>query len=242
MTRSRRRITLARAGRLSIRPEWPIGWRVASVAGLVAAIVLIALLAFDAGRQAAGFNEVDARQSFDNLTQTITELRVELSDARKVADASESVVQMERTAQTRLAGIVKGLEEENARLKAELAVFERIAGGAGGKSDIVISRVDIRPENAAGSYRFRMLLARTGTPATKDFNGQLEFLVTARKGKDTVTLRRPESGAKAPIGVSFKQFTRVEGVLDLGAIDAIESVDVRLIDDGVVRASSVFRP
>ena len=242
MTRGRRKPTIATAGKLAIRPEWPLAWRIASVAGLVVAVVLVAFFSYDAGRQAAGYHESDARQSLENLSQTVTELRIELAGARKVADASESVVQMERTTHNRLAGIVKGLEEENARLKAELAVFERIAGGSGGKPEIVISRVDFRPENAAGSYRYRMLLARTGSPASREFNGQLEFLASVRRGNVTIVVKRPVSGVAPPIAVSFKQFTRVEGVLELGAIDALESVEVRLTEAGQVRASSVFRP
>ena len=236
----RRRVTSTRP--LAIRPARSIGVRVGTVVGLVLVILISAYLVFDAGRRAAGFNEKDSSVLVGDLRQTVDELRTELAEARRIGDSAESLVQMERAAKTSLAGIVKGLESENSRLKSELAVFERIAGGDQGASEFVISRIDIRPDDVAGSYRYRMLLARTGALQARDFSGHLEFVISARKGTDTITMRKPRTGTDRPIAVSFKRFTRVEGAFEVGAIDSITSVEVRLVDGSKVVASEMFRP
>jgi hypothetical protein len=109
------------------------------------------------------------------MKERIAQLESELEQTRKVAN-----VERKSTADRKhLTGAdspprLKTLEEENTRLKSDLATFESLAGEPGGESGLAISRLQIVPEGG-GQYRYRLLLAQTGDKKDKEFNGMLQL-------------------------------------------------------------------
>jgi hypothetical protein len=97
--------------------------RVFSITVLVALLLALAVWVFDFGRQFAGFNinEISTLQS-SNAT-----LEEEVSRLRGLLAASENDLQIEKAAQKELTEKHSAMVEENARLKEELAVLERLS-------------------------------------------------------------------------------------------------------------------
>ena len=111
------------APQVAVRTHVPWRLRAVSIAVIVGLLIVLAVWVFDFGRQIAGFDqgEISALQS------TNTELTEEVVRLRGLLAASENDLQIEKAAQKLLTEKHSALVEENARLKEELAVLERLA-------------------------------------------------------------------------------------------------------------------
>jgi hypothetical protein len=172
------------------------------------------------------------------MRERIAKLEDELEATRKIANASESRLRIDSTSQERLAKQISVLEEENTRLKSDLATFESLAGGQTGNSGLAISRLQILPAGD-GQYRYRLLLAQTGDKKDKEFNGMIQLVATVQRGKETAMIQIPaaDDPAASQYRVSFRHFRRLEGTFRIASGERIQRVEVRLLQDGVVKAS-----
>ncbi len=226
------------APRVAVRTHLPWYWRALSVIFLSAASLALAGWIYDAGRQFAGFDRGASEQEIASMREHITRLEADLEGARKIADASESRLRIDSTSQERLAKQISTLEEENARLKSDLASFESLAGGAAGSSGLAISRLQVLPVGD-GQYRYRLLLAQTGDKKDKEFNGMIQLLATVQRGKETVMIQFPaaDDPATSQFRVSFRHFRRMEGTFRIASEARMQRVEARLVQDGIVKAS-----
>jgi hypothetical protein len=231
------------APRLAIRTHLPWYWRALSVVVLAGASLALAGWIYDAGQRFAGFHQGASEHEITGMRERIAHLESELESARKVANASESRLQIESTSQERLTAQIRTLEEENTRLKSDLATFESLAGGQVGSSGLAISRLQVLPAGE-GQYRYRLLLAQTGEKKDKEFNGVIQLMATVQRGSETAMMQFPAAGdpAASQYHVNFRYFRRLEGTFRVGADVRIQRVEVRLIQDGIVKASQSVTP
>lgn len=226
------------APRVAVRTHLPWYWRALSVVVLGGASLALAGWIYDAGQRFAGFHQGASEQEIAAMRERIAQMEAELERTRKVANVSESRLRIESTSQEQLSAQIKTLEEENTRLKADLATFESLAGEQVGNSGLAISRLQILPAGD-GQYRYRLLLAQTGDKKDKEFNGTIQLIATVQRGKETAMIQFPAAGdpAASQYQVSFRYFRRLEGTFKVGAEARIQRVEARLIQDGVVKAS-----
>ncbi|MCX7145967.1 MAG: hypothetical protein NT042_07135 [Sulfuritalea sp.] len=193
---------------------------------------------YDAGQRFAGFHQGASEHEITSMRERISRLESDLESARKVANASESRLRIESTSLGQLSLQIRTLEEENTRLKSDLATFESLAGGQAGDSGLAISRLQVLPGDG-GQYRYRLLLAQTGDKKEKEFNGMIQLIATVQRGKETVMMQFPAAGdpAASQYHVNFRYFRRLEGTFKVVADARVQRVEVRLIQDGVVKAS-----
>lgn len=245
-TSSRLALTLRRlrsrfgisAPRVAIRTHLPWYWRALSVVLLSGASLALAGWIYDAGQRFAGFHQGASEQEIASMRERIVKLESDLESARRVANASESRLRIESTSLEQLSLQIRTLEEENTRLKSDLATFENLAGGQAGNSGIAISRLQILPIGG-GQYRYRLLVAQTGDKKDKEFNGMVQLVATVQRGKDTAMMQFPAAGdpAASQYQVNFRYFRRLEGTFKVASEARIQRVEARLIQDGVVKAS-----
>jgi hypothetical protein len=221
-----------------VRTHLPWYWRALAVVVLSGASLALAGWIYDAGQRFAGFHQGASEHEIAGMRERMAQLQTDLEAARKVANASESRLRIESTAQERLTAQLRTLEEENTRLKSDLATFESLAGEQVGNSGLAISRLQILPVGA-GEYRYRLLVAQTGEKKEKEFNGMIQLVATVQRGKDTAMMQFPAAGdpAASQYQVRFRYFRRLEGTFKLAAEARIQRVEVRLIQDGAVKAS-----
>jgi hypothetical protein len=227
------------APRLAIRTHVPWYWRALSIVALAGASLALAGWIYDAGKRFAGFHQTASDHEITAMRERLSVLETELESSRKIANASESRLRIESTSQARLSTQIKSLEDENADLKADLAMFENLAGSQTGESGLAISRLQIAPIGAGGQYRFRLLLAQTSEKKDKEFKGVIQFVAVVQRGKETVMMQFPAAGDTdtGQYQVSFRYFRRVEGVFKVGDGHQVRRVEARLLQDGVVKAS-----
>lgn len=227
------------APRVAVRTHVPWYWRALSVIVLAAISLALAGWIYDAGRRFAGFEQSLSTQEIESMRERLARLEGELEAARKVANSSESRLRIESTTQEMLSSQIKALEEENTRLKADLAMFENLAGSQTGESGLAISRLQVVPEGNGGQYRYRLLLAQTGDKKDKEFKGLIQFVATVQRGKETAMMQIPAAGdpGAAQYQISFRYFRRLEGSFSVAPGTQVRRVEARLVQDGAVRAS-----
>lgn len=226
------------APRVAIRTHLPWYWRALAVVVLSGVSLALAGWIYDAGQRFAGFHQGASEHEISEMRDRILRLESELEVARKVANSSESRLRIESTSLERLTAQIRVLEEENSRLKSDLATFESLAGGQVGNGGLAISRLQIS-RGTGGQHRYRLLLAQTGDKKDKEFNGMIHLIATVQQGKDTVIMQFPAAGdpAASQYQVNFRYFRRLEGSFKVPAEDRVLRVEARLMQDGVVKAS-----
>jgi len=209
-----------------------------SVVVLSGASLALAGWIYDAGQRFAGFHQGASENEIAAMRERMAQMESELERTRKVANVSESRLRIESTSQEQLAAQIKTLEEENTRLKSDLATFESLAGEQVGESGLAISRLQILP-GGGGQYRYRLLLAQTGSKKDKEFKGMIQLIATVQRGKETAMMQFPAVGdpASGEYQVNFRYFRRLEGTFKVAADARVQRVEARLVQDGVVKAS-----
>ncbi len=228
------------APRMTVRMELPWPVRALSVVLLAAASIALAGWIYDAGRQFAGYHSQSSEEEVAALRTQVQRLATELEEARKVGDAGQSRLQIETTAREKLSLQIRSLEEENTRLKADLAMFENLASNSQtGPPGLEISRLTVSPEGTPGRFRFSALIAQKGLLKDRDLKASLHLMVAVSRGGETVMMEFPmatSGGSTAGYPVTLRRFGKAEGVFDVPAGARIGRVEARLVEDGTVKA------
>lgn len=207
---------------------WPLRWAMVALAlGFSAAL---ALWAFEFGKGIAGLDR-GARIAPSALDGDIERLRNERDKAQSIANTAESLLMAERTSLERLASQVRALEAENLALKGDLGFFERLLP-TGGKGSLVVRGAQAEVIGA-GQLRFQLLVMQKGK-SPSEFKGRYEL--SLRGQMDGKSWMQAAPGGGRPL--QFRQYQRVDGLLDFPEPAVVESVHVRVVDgQGSVRAS-----
>lgn len=229
----RRRLSIA-APRVSVRRHlpWPLRWALfALVLGFSAAI---AMWAYELGKELAGLDRA-AKDELAQLRVEVTQLRAERERARAIADTADSLLQTERATQERLAQRLRQLEDETLALKADLGFFERLLPASADGISVRGLQVDAVAPN---QLRYQLLVMQSGK-SPPEFRGRYELLLA---GVDEGGKPWQSSEPAATQALQFRQYSRVEGMIDHPAATMVKTVQVRLIDaDGAVRATHTAR-
>lgn len=224
------------APRVAVHSHIPWYWRWISVAVLLGMSAAAAAWIYDAGRRFAGFDRSQVQMKLDEATHSLDEARAELKRLHAIADAAGSRVAIERAAQQNLAKQIHGLEQENGRLKEDLATFESmLSSEARSGPGLSIYRLKVEPDVLPGEYRYRLLLVTPRSRAEREFHGRLELVVSLTEGDRSAMMSFPETadaGAAAAFKLGFKYFQRVEGTFRVSPKAKVQSVQARVFETG----------
>ena len=221
------------APRVAVRTEVPWYLRWLAVAVMLAFAAALAFWMYDAGRRFAGFDRDQVEQQ---LTETKAELetaRSELKRLRAIANAAGSQLEIERTAQERLAQQIRTLEQQDGKLREDLAIFERmLTSDPRSVPALAIYRFEVTPDVLPGEFRYRMLLLTSGLRRDREFDGRLELLVSMTEDGKSAIMKFPErtDASASAFRLTFKYFRRVEGTFRVGPKAKVESVQVRVYE------------
>lgn len=227
------------APRVTVRTHVPWYWRALGWAVTGAVALALAGWVFDAGRRIAGFDRSETAHEIGNLTEKVAELEAEVANLRAANNAGESSLQIERTAQQQLTAQVRALEAENNRLKEENAVFERLAQGGSKESSISISRLRVFPDGSNGRYRYQFLVSQNGEQRGREFKGSVQVVAALPTGgpDGMMTFPRSDDPEAGRFAVVFKHFRSIDGTFTLPSGTKPISIEVRLMQDGAIRAA-----
>src|SRR6267143_1761669 len=221
-----------------LRNLFPRVWKLRQRFGIAAPLGISAASAawiYDAGRRFAGFDRSEVQEELRATRSALEDARAELDRLRAITNAADSRLAIERTAQQKLAQQIRTLEQENARVREELATFESmLSSEARSANTLSIYRFKVEPDVLPGEYRYRRLLLTPTTRQGRDFNGRLELLVNLTEGGQSAIMSFPEPGdaGAAAFRLAFKYFRRVEGTFRVSPKAKVESVQVRVYELG----------
>lgn len=227
------------APKVAIRTHVPWYWRGLAVVVLLSVSLALARWVYDAGRLIAGFDSSSSVRKIEHLQAKLEALESELEASKSKASAADSSLAIEQAAKEKLVQQIRGLETENATLKQDLAFFEGLLpDNLGGETGVRINRLRIDRDGQDGRYRYRMLVIHNAPRQQKDFRGELQFALKVHQGGKDAMILVPSEGApeKDRHRLEVKHFQRAEGLLNVPAGAVLKSVEVRIVQDGTVRA------
>lgn len=223
----RRRLTIS-APRMAVRSAmpWPLRWAGAAIVlGFCAAI---ALWAFEFGKDIAGL-DTGAKEELLRLRTDIAKMREERDKAQSVFNTSASLITAEKTAQERLAAQIKTLEAENRALRDDLGFFEKLIPTAGAQG---VAIRGLQAEVLQGSQLKWQILVIQPTRNAPEFRGKLEVSMGGTLDGKPWMMELP-GGSQA---LSFRQYRRVEGMVDLPANAVVKNVSAKVVEGTATRA------
>jgi len=216
---------------------------------LRALIALIALsLAFAAGLASSeivrGFGRTERAEQGAEPDRLRSQLAQALADRDREAAAAvnwESRLKVERSAQEQVRVQVKMLEDENARLKGDLAFFESLLPMPVNAKGVVIRSFRVQADTEPNSLRYRLLVQQSGRPE-RDFVGEVSLTINLQEGGRAAVLQLPDPAmpTAGPVPLSFRHYQRLEGNFPVPAGAKVRSVLVRIRSDGETRAQQTF--
>ncbi|MGE5386452.1 MAG: DUF6776 family protein [Betaproteobacteria bacterium] len=222
------------APRVSVRTHFGWHWYIAGVALIVVAVA--AVVWWLAQREEV----VHMEGQMSAMSQRMTEMESELTLLRSQAGTEQSAVRVERTAQQQLLARFKALEQENASLKEDIALFERLVPADGLESSIRIERLGVVSGAEPGRFRYRLLVGFQPSKQEKEFRGRLQLTVLATQGGKEIQLNLPSNQeADGEYLVEVRHFLRKEGGFALPAGAKIKSLEARLMQGGVLKAKQL---
>jgi hypothetical protein len=223
------------APKVSVRTHVPWYLRWLGIAVLLAFSAALAAWMYDAGRRYAGFDRSEIEQEIAAARSELAKTREELERLRAIANAADSKVSIERTAQQKLAQQARALEQDNARLREELAIFESmLSSDTASAAPLSVLRFKVESDTLPGEYRYRVLLLASGPRRGREFQGRLELVVSQTEGGRSAMIMVPGQGQSesAPFRLAFKHFQRVDGTFRVDPKAKVESVQVRVYETG----------
>ncbi len=226
----RRRLSIS-APRMIVRSHmpWPLRWAVMALAlGFSAAL---AVWAFEFGKDIAGLDRGAGRADAASAADSVEQVRRERDKAQSIANTAESLLKTERTTLERLASQVRTLEAENLALKGDLGFFERLLPTSG-RQGLMVRGLQAEVIGQ-GQLRYQLLVMQPGkSPA--EFKGRYELTLRGRLDGRAWS-QAPAGTARA---LQFRQYQRVDGVVEFPAAVVVEALQVSVVDaQGAIRAS-----
>ncbi len=216
---------------------------------LRALLALIALsLAFAAGLASSeivrGVGRTERAEQGAEPDRLRSQLAQALADRDREAAAAvnwENRLKVERSSQEQVRVQVKMLEDENARLKGDLAFFESLLPMPVDAKGVVIRSFRVQADAEPSSLRYRLLVQQSGKPE-RDFVGEVTLTINLQDGGRSAVVQLPDSAmpSAGPAPLSFRHYQRLEGNFPVPAGATVRSVVVRIRSDGETRAQQTF--
>lgn len=242
LRRLRRRFGIS-APKVAVKTHVSWYWRaIASILVLSISIALAGWL-YDVGHQFSGTRDRDHEQLVSSLKDRIDKYRQEILELRAKASSSESSLQVERTAQQQLMHQVRTLEQENTRLKEDLAFFENFSYKDAREPGFTINGFKIEAGDLPGHYRFRLMVAIQGGKKEQTFRGNLQLVIKLRDGNKDAMMIWPAANdpQRGRFNLNFRYFQRVDGGFQVPQGARPATIEARFLQDGVTKASRVIQ-
>jgi hypothetical protein len=169
------------------------------------------------------------REELARLREDVVKLRQERDRVQSILNTSGSAITLERAAQERMASQLRILDAENRALREDLGFFEKLMPASGTEG---VAIRGLQAEVLSGAQlKWQVLVIQPGKN-TPEFRGKLELSFSGTLEGKPWTMQLP-GGAQA---LQFKQYRRVEGMVDLPPEAVVKNVSARIVEGTVSRA------
>jgi len=229
------------APRVAVRTQLPWALRagVLLVAVLIAAAGLAAVYRYarDVGQPDHGTTLAELEHARSQLQRLTAERDRFAAEAVQI----ENQLRVERATREGITVQMKKLEEDNARLRADLAFFESLLPAPAAARGVVIRSFQLQPDIDEATLRYRLLVQQSGRP-DRDFVGTVVLKVSLQQDGRSTVLQLPDAAhpAAGPAPLSFRHYQRVEGSFSVPVGAVVRSVQVTISSGGETRAQQTY--
>jgi len=204
---------------------------------MVLLALLLSLLVGAIGWLVAQRNEAGTLgQEMEGLRQQLVAQREELNILRSTVGTGQNAVNIERASQQQLLGKIQSLEAQNAALREDMLLFERLMPVAGGVASVRVESFRVTQE-AQGRFRYRLLLVFQPDRQNSDFHGHLQLAVDfALSGKRAQLLLPDKRETVSDYQLELRHFLRREGVFELPEGAVLQGVEARVLQGDTLKS------
>lgn len=234
LKRFRRRFGIA-APKVVVRHHVSWYWYLAGALLVATSAASLAWVLVQRGEEGAMSAEIES------LRARLSNDEEELRRLRSAAGTGENLVVLERSTQQQLLARIRLLEAENAALKEDGLLFERLMAQPGEESALHLESVRVLPEGAT-KYRYRIFLAFRPSKHMPEFRGRFQLKIAYLVDGSVRERLLPGKGERsAEYQVIVRHFLRKEGVFELPAGARLQSVEVAVLQGDTLKAEQVIR-
>lgn len=248
--------------RMTIKSQLPWPMRAAIFVVGAAVVVGVGSMLYEDGR-VPGLSADGGHDEIAHLKDQVQKLTAERDQYSTTANSAETKQNIDRSEQQQLGAQVKSLEDENTKLKEDLAFFESLLPVDANAQGVSIRK--LKAESIAPNQLHYQLLVMQGGKGDHDFIGNLQLNVTVVQNGKSAMIAFPEptaspaasatansatnAAAASPSNtatataagpdnykLAFKHYQRVDGTLTVPDGAVIKSVQARILDKGQIRA------
>jgi hypothetical protein len=173
------------------------------------------------------------------LRLRVRELDDELLLLRSTAGTEHNLALLERSVQTQLLARLKALEAENAALKEDMLLFERLIPIPGEEAVVRIENFRLSMD-AETRFRYRLLIAFQPGKQALDFKGRLQLALVYKVGETEVQLTLPDKKSEAAgFFLEIKHFWRKEGVIELPVGARLVRAEARVLQGDTLKSKRI---
>lgn len=147
----------------------------------------------------------------------------------------KNAVNIERAAQQQLVARIAALEAENAALREDMLIFERLIPVVGQAAQVRVENFRVTQDSAGPNrYRFRLLIAFQPAQRGDFFRGRYQVTLVYRKPSgERAEIRHPSEQNNI---FEVRNFLRQEGVIELPADSTLLHARARITRAGKLEA------
>ncbi len=220
------------APKLAVRPHIPWYLRWSLTVPFVLASLALAWWAYGSGLELAGFYRGETQKELTRLREQVARLEAENAQLDTQVAQYERQIQIEQASNQETSGQLKNLSDENDRLQEDLAFFQNLTAMHGKEGDLGVHRLKLERDKMPGEYHLRMLLVQSGQ-RVREFNGSYQLVATIlMNGQQTTHLFPQNASDNAQFRLGFRYYQRVEQSIQLPPDAKLESIQVRIFEQG----------
>jgi hypothetical protein len=217
------------ARRVVVRSYVPWPW------GLLAVVLLLLLLGLSVWLMAQKNEVAFWDGELGGLRQQLRVQADELNHLRSIVGTGQNAVSIERAAQHQLLGRIQRLEAENALLKEEALLFERLIPAVGEVASIRVENFRVFKESE-GRFRYRALFTFQSDKKIAEFRGRLQISVDYTVSGKVFQLLLPDRReSESNFLIEVKHVLRREGGFELPLGAVVQGAEVRVLQGEAVK-------
>jgi len=174
------------------------------------------------------------------LNGQLKELREKTAELQDELSRSNELIKLDKEARGTLNLLITNLESENAKLKEDLAFFEGFIPGSV-QDDISLKRLQVTKDTVPGQYSYKALVIQGSQRPEISLNVQVLIKVLSKGQSSVIVLPGTEGSEDPQFKIKLTRFSRISGLFSLPEDSKLQSVEMRILEAGAVRAQSTIK-
>lgn len=174
------------------------------------------------------------------LTDQLAELQAKELELQDEIARTNELVKLDKEALGKLSLLITNLESENAKLKEDLAFFEGFIPGSL-QGAISLKRLQVNEDTIPDQYRYKALVIQGSQRPEITLNVQVLIKVLNKEVSNVIVLPGAEASEDPQFKIKLTRFSRVSGTFSLPEGSQLQSVEMRILDAGAIRAQSTIK-